>query len=121
MILERQSLGMSVIPGITRLTPAWIGNSARIHGGMGFGLGGLGDTLDPSTMSIADISAAIQQGLMVLNSQQVFQLNLDRLQNGQAPIPTQFAAPAFNIGLAGISNTTLLLGAGLLLLLLLRR
>jgi hypothetical protein len=126
LLVRHSRLGMSVIPGITQLTPPQVGISARIRGGMGFGLHGMGDAnpvtgLDPATMSLTDITTAIQQGLMVVNSQEVFNINLQRLQAGLAPIPTQFAAPTFNVGLAGVSTPMLLLGAGLLIFLLMRR
>jgi hypothetical protein len=125
-MIRNSRLGMSVIPGITELNPPAVGMSARLRGGMGFGLGGLGDTnpvtgLDPSTMSLTDITSAIQQGMMVINSQEVFNINLQRLQAGLPPIPTQFAAPTLNIGLAGVSTPMLLIGAAVLLFVLMRK
>lgn len=125
----KQTLGMSVIPGITRLTPPWIGNSAAIRGGMGFGLGsvfGVDFTTNADGSPILDaygnqvtdasvIADMVTKGLAILNSQQVFQLNLDRLQKGLQPIPTSYAAPTMNFGLAGVSMPMLLIGGALLL------
>lgn len=133
MLLDRSNLsglGMSVIPGITQLTPPMVGQSARIRGGMGFGLGSIfgvdftvnadgSPILDPVTgVQVTDASVIadmVTKGLAVLNAQQVFQLNLDRLQKGLQPIPTQHAAPTLNFGLAGVSTPMLLIGAALLL------
>jgi hypothetical protein len=110
-------MGMSVIPGITHLTPNFAGE----------GIGGLGETLvdnsglDLSSAGIDSIAQAIQKGLLALNAQRVFEINLDRLQSGRPPIPTSLAAPTVNLGIAGISTPMLLGGAALLLFLLLRR
>lgn len=110
-------MGMSVIPGITHLTPSFAGE----------GIGGLGETLvdnsglDLSSAGIDSIAQAVQKGLLALNAQRVFEINLDRLQAGQPPIPTSLAAPTVNLGIAGISTPMLLGGAALLLFLLMRR
>ena len=124
----------STIPGITRITPPWAGWSARLSNGVGFG--GLGDAaantelvaggvVDPTTgaptFDLATIGDLVQKGIVAFNAQQVFQLNLDRLQKGLAPIPTQYASPTVNVGLAGISPTMLILAAGVLLYLLTRK
>jgi hypothetical protein len=126
-------LGMSVIPGISQVMPPSAGVSARIRGGMGFGLGGLGATtdafgnpiIDPSTgaptSDVSVIGDLIQKGITALNAEQVFQLNLSRLQQGLPPIPTSLAAPTVNVGLAGVSNQVLLAGAALLAFLLLTK
>lgn len=115
-------MGMSVIPGITHLTPDFSG------GGIGgLAAGGLGETLvdnsglDLSSAGIDSIAQAVQKGLLALNAQRVFEINLDRLQAGQPPIPTSLAAPTVNLGIAGVSTHMLLGGAALLLFLLLRR
>jgi hypothetical protein len=120
-------LGMSTIPGISQIMPPSAGVSAKIRGGMGFGLGGLGATttdvygnpiIDPSTGSptsdVSVIGDLIQRGITALNSEQVFQLNLSRLQQGLPPISPSLAAPTINVGLAGIPNQVLLAGAALL-------
>lgn len=128
------ALGRSVWPGITMLTPRWSGPSADVRGGMGFGLHGLGDyakdasgdlILDSSgnpvsTSDTSTISDLVTKGLALLNSQQVFQLNLQRAQQGLGPI--NVPSPQINLGIAGINSSTLLLiGAGLLGVLLLKR
>lgn len=121
MILDRTSLrgmGMSVIPGITQLTPMASGQSARLNNGMGFGLGGLGiawgesgGVPDTSGFTVDEIINMARQGLVAWNAQTVFDINLDRLQRGLPPIPTTLAAPTVNVGLAGISPAMLLLAA----------
>lgn len=58
--------------------------------------------------ALADLAA---KGMALLNSQQVFQINLDRLQKGLAPIPTQYAAPTLNLGIGGVNTQMLLFGA----------
>jgi hypothetical protein len=125
-----------MLPGITVKTP-WSGRSASLANGVGFGrLGDVaadGSYIDPGTGGITDpttgstttnldtIIGLVKQGIVALNSQEVFQLNLDRLKAGLPPIPTQYAAPTVNLGVAGISPTMLLGGAALLALLLIRR
>ena len=111
------ALAKSAWPGITQTTPMWIQRSADVRGGMGFGLRGMGE-FDPSNMSVDDIIAAIQKGMVAYNAQEVFNINLDRLQKGLAPIPTQYAAPTVNFGMAGVSTPMLLAGLALLLFLL---
>lgn len=132
MLLDNQRMPR-VIPGITLATPMYTLRSARLANGMGFG--GMGDAsstlidqgavIDPTTGSpvfnVDSIVSMIQKGIVALNAQQVFQINLDRLQQGLPPIPTQYAAPTVNVGVAGISNTMLLAGAALLLILLFRK
>ena len=137
----KQHLGMSVIPGITQLTPPYIGRSARINGGMGFGLGAMGGTIafqtDASGNSVMDangnpiaadgsdwstIADLVQKGMAVLNSQQVFQLNLDRAQRGLAPI--NVPAPQVGLSIAGLNSQSipfLILGALALVLLIGKR
>lgn len=132
-----------VIPGITLATPSYILQSARLANGMGFGgMGSFpwyqtndanaaaaqidsGAVIDPQTggpvTNLDSIVSMVQKGIIALNAQQVFQLNLDRLQQGLPPIPTQYAAPTVNVGLAGVSPTMLLAGAALLIYLLLRK
>lgn len=98
------------------------------------GLAGLGDVVDPynpaaivdpttgtSTTDFGSIIDLLQKGMVALNSQQVFQLNLDRLQKGLAPIPTQYASPTMNLGLAGVSSTMILAGLALLAFALLKK
>jgi hypothetical protein len=131
MILESK-LGMTSWRGISQEMPPASRRSARVRGGRGFNLSGLGAlgvyAVDKNGNTIYDESGApveasdyagigdlITKGLAILNSQQVFQLNLDRLQRGLAPIPTQYAAPTLNVGMAGVSTPMLLLGAALLL------
>ena len=84
-----------------------------------------GSVTDPTsggtTTNLDSIVSMIKQGVIALNAQQVFQLNLDRLKAGLPPIPTQYAAPTVNLGLAGVSNTMLLAGAALLAFVLLKR
>lgn len=111
-------MGMSVIPGITQLTPMYSGQSARLNNGMGFGLGAMGITWgesggvpDTSSLTVDEIVNLARQGLIAWNAQQVFDINLDRLQRGLPPIPTNLAAPTVNVGLAGISPAMLLLAA----------
>lgn len=126
----------SYAAGLTVKTP-WSGQSARLANGVGFGR--LGDSTtdqsmivqsdgsvtDPTsggtTTNLDSIVSMIKQGVIALNAQQVFQLNLDRLKAGLPPIPTQYAAPTVNLGLAGVSNTMLLAGAALLAFVLLKR
>lgn len=67
---------------------------------------------ESDTGTIADL---VTKGLAILNSQQVFQLNLDRLQRGLQPIPPQYAAPTINFGLAGVSTQAVMIGAAALL------
>ena len=124
----------SNIPGLTTITPAAAGWSARLSNGVGFGrLGDAsttelvagGGVVDPSTgmptFDLASIGDLVQKGIVAFNAQQVFQLNLDRLQKGLPAIPTQYASPTVNVGLAGISPTMLILAAGVLLFLLTRK
>lgn len=119
------------------MTPHGAGVSSRITGGMGFGLNGLrglGDyATDANGNVITDASGnpvasndysaiadLFTRGLALLNSQQVFQLNLERAANGLPPV--NVASPQINLGVAGINSSTLLLiGAGLLALLLVKR
>ena len=122
----------SVFPGITRATPSYTLQSARLSNGVGFGALGdnsatidQGSVIDPVTglpvSNLDSIFSMIQKGIVALNAQQVFQLNLDRLQQGLPPIPTQYASPTVNVGLAGISTPMLLLGAALLVYLIARK
>lgn len=147
-ILTRANLGFTTIPGITRLTPQWSGRSARIANGMRFGvnngLGALGSDWGDgeysignneysvssdggsitdmySGISIDSVAQMVQKGMTIVNAQRVFDLNLNRLQHGLAPIPPQYASPTVNFGLAGVSPMMLMLGIGALALLLLRK
>lgn len=124
-------------PGISRATPPGSAVSARISGGMGFGLNGLAALGDyatdasgnviydqsgnpVSTTDYGAIADLFTKGLALLNSQQVFQLNLQRAQAGLQPVTVP--SPQINLGIAGISSSTLLLiGAGLFAVLLLKR
>ena len=73
---------------------------------------------DTSAMSMLDqIVAAAPKIAAALSAFQVQQINMQRAKNGQAPLSTAYN-PGFNIGL---SNTTLLVLAGLAAVLLLRR
>ncbi len=145
-ILTRANLGFTTIPNITRLTPQWSGRSARLANGMRFGvnngMGNLGSDWAEGEYSIGDseysvdsgggitdlfsgvtidsVAQMVQKGLTVANAQRVFDLNLDRLRRGQAPIPTQYAAPTLNFGIAGVSPM-MLLGIGLLAIMMLRK
>jgi len=138
MNLDRPNMmgSASYADGLTVKTP-WSGQSARLANGVGFGRLGedasgfmpgdqvSGGVVDPAsggiTTNLDSIVAMIQKGVVALNAQQVFQLNLDRLKMGLPPIPTQYAAPTVNLGLAGVSSTMLLAGAALLAFLLLKR
>lgn len=132
MILKRSNmrgLGFTVIPGITQLTPQWVENSAALNNGMRFGVNGLrglgsdwseGD-YNPSGWNIDSVATMVQKGMTMWNAQKVFDINLDRIQAGLAPIPTQYAAPTMNLGIAGVSSNMLLIGAGILAFLLLRK
>lgn len=148
--LRRNQLQGTVFPGITQLTPPGVGISAKLRGGMGFGLGGhfvnrgmhralaglgaLGDYATDANGNViydangnpvqstdyASIAGAVQAGLAVLNSQQVFQLNLQRAQQGLQPISVP--SPTVGLNIAGINSSTLLLiGGGLVLLMLAKR
>lgn len=57
------------------------------------------------------IGDLVTKGIALLNAQQVFQLNLSRLQQGLQPIPTQYAAPTLNLGVSGVNTQMLLFGA----------
>lgn len=77
--------------------------------------GGPVDSTDSGT--IADL---VTKGLAILNSQQVFQLNLERAQRGLQPL--NIPQPQVNLGIAGVNASTLLLiGGGLLALLLIKK
>lgn len=128
MILNRHNmrgLGFTVIPGITQLTPDYVAQSAALNNGMRFGvngLGALGEEWDNvSNWNMDSVATMVQKGLTVWNAQKVFDMNLDRLERGLAPIPTQYASPTVNFGIAGVSTNMLLIGAGILAFLLLRK
>lgn len=125
MILTQSNLGFTTIPGLTRLTPQWSGRSARISNGLRFGvnngLGALGSDWsegDYSGWNMESVAQMVQKGMSLINAQRVFDMNLDRLDRGLAPIPTQYASPTFNVGVAGMSPGMLLLAAAALIFLL---
>lgn len=74
------------------------------------GLAGLGD-LDIAGLSVAEIADLVQKGLVAFNSQQVFQMNLDRAAAGLAPIPVSLAAPTVNLGLNADTQRLVVYGA----------
>ncbi|MHB8674558.1 MAG: hypothetical protein ACYDAK_12900 [Candidatus Limnocylindrales bacterium] len=111
-----------------------------VANGMGFGMKGLGGlrglgdsggyATDANGNIIYDangnpvastdysgIGQALVAGLAVLNSQQVFQLNLQRAQQGLPPVTLPGTTSLVNTS----TNTLMLVGAGLVALLLLLR
>lgn len=131
-------LGITNWPGITRTMPPMM-PSARLRNGMRFGVGGLRGLasageyaldangnimIDPTSgvpiqsTDITSISDMLTKGLALLNSQQVFQLNLSRAQAGLQPI--NVPAPVVGLNIGGLSAPMLLLGLGALLLLMRR-
>jgi len=127
MILEKSNF---------RRVPVFNPNQRNLSGFNGWpkmrGLGGLFQSnpnvdiygnpiIDPATGAQTTDSTVIgdlvTRGVALLNAQQVFQLNLDRLSKGLPPIPTQYAAPTLNLGVAGISPQMLMLAAAAVVLL----
>lgn len=84
-------------------------------------LSGMGDLSDwlPNGMTLDDAANAIQKGLTIVNSQQLYDLNLARIKAGLAPVPPQYAAPSVNVGLIPETQQMLLIGGAALLVILL--
>lgn len=74
------------------------------------GLQGLGD-IDVTSMNLDDITNLVRQGLVVFNSQRVFDMNLERAALGLPPIPVSLAAPTVNVGLNADTQKLVLYGA----------
>lgn len=83
------------------------------------GLSGLGNT---ETSFFGMTMQDLQQLVAGLNSQQLFQLNLQRAQQGLPPLSTQVYAPAVNIGMSPEMQKMVMIGGlALLAVLLLKK